>query len=74
MWFGLLAPVGTPKDVVQKLSDSLSSVLSSEDLKERLRVEGAEPMVTSPTTFNQFLNNEADAMAKLITALAIPKQ
>jgi tripartite-type tricarboxylate transporter receptor subunit TctC len=65
---------GTPKDVVQKLSDSLSSVLGSEELKERLRAEGAEPMVTSPATFNQFLNNEADATANLIAALGIPKQ
>ena len=31
-------------------------------------------MVTSPATFNQFLNNEADATANLIAALGIPKQ
>ena len=74
VWFGLLAPAGTPKDVVQKLSDALRSVLSSEDLKERLRAEGAEPMVMSPAEFNLFLKNEAGAMAKLITSLGIPKQ
>lgn len=74
VWFGLLAPAGTPKDVVQKLSDALRSVLTSEDVKERLRAEGAEPMVMPPAEFNQFLKNEAGAMAKLISSLGIPKQ
>jgi tripartite-type tricarboxylate transporter receptor subunit TctC len=74
VWFGLLAPTGTPKDVVQKLSDALRSVLGSEEVKDRLRAEGADPFVTSPVEFNQFLKNEADTMAKLITSLGIPKQ
>src|SRR5207253_2245425 len=42
-WLGLLAPAGTPKDVVQKLADALNYATSSKELVERFRAEGSEP-------------------------------
>lgn len=73
-WIGLLAPTGTPKDAIQKLSGALRSALTNAELKERFRSEDAEPMLMSPDEFDQFLKGEVTAMAKLVAELGVPKQ
>jgi tripartite-type tricarboxylate transporter receptor subunit TctC len=73
-WIGLLAPAGTPQDVVQKLSAALRSALTDAELKERFRSEGAEPMLMTPAEFDQFLKGEVAAMAKLVADVGVPKQ
>jgi tripartite-type tricarboxylate transporter receptor subunit TctC len=74
LWFGLLAPTGTPKDVVLKLSEALRGAITSAELRDRFRNEGSEVMDMAPEEFNHFLKTESAVMSKLVTDLALPKQ
>jgi tripartite-type tricarboxylate transporter receptor subunit TctC len=74
LYLGLLAPAGTPKDVVQRLSEALRSATSSNDLKERFAADGTEAMTMSPEEFNEFLKRDVAQMAELVTTLKIEKQ
>jgi tripartite-type tricarboxylate transporter receptor subunit TctC len=74
LWLGLFAPAGTPKDVVQRLSEALRSATSSKALVERFSDEGTEPLQASPEEFTEFLKRELAQMAKLVAALGLPKQ
>jgi tripartite-type tricarboxylate transporter receptor subunit TctC len=54
-WSGLLAPAGTPADVLLRIRDATNKVLHSPDVKARLDAEGAEPVGSTPTQFAAFL-------------------
>jgi tripartite-type tricarboxylate transporter receptor subunit TctC len=74
LWLGLLAPSGTSKEVVQRLSDALHYATTSQDLSERFRSEGSEPMAISPDEFNEYLMKEVAQMTDLATTLKITKE
>ncbi|RZL92479.1 MAG: tripartite tricarboxylate transporter substrate binding protein [Variovorax sp.] len=73
-WLGLLAPAGTPKDVIHKLSEALRYAVTTDELSERFRNDGNEPLVMAPAEFDDYLKTEQDQMAKLIQNLKLPKQ
>jgi tripartite-type tricarboxylate transporter receptor subunit TctC len=73
-WLGLLAPAGTPKDVVQKLADALNYATSSKDLVERFRAEGSEPMPATPEEFNAYLVKEAAETARVLGEQKVKKE
>jgi tripartite-type tricarboxylate transporter receptor subunit TctC len=73
-WFGLLAPAATPRDVIQHLGDALRSVMTSAELKERIRSEGSEAMLMSPEEYNEFLKREVATVTKLVSDLGLPKE
>ena len=74
LWLGLLAPAGTPKDVLAKLSDALHFALNSRELSDRMREDGAEPMIMSPDEYNDFLKRDVTQMNKLVSSLGIQRQ
>src|SRR5690606_24911481 len=47
-WFGVLAPAGTPEAVVNRLNKDINTILASPDFQNRMRQQGAEPMMGSP--------------------------
>jgi tripartite-type tricarboxylate transporter receptor subunit TctC len=57
-WFGLFAPARTPAAVVQRLNTELTALLRADDLRERFKGFGIEPMPTSPQELGQFLRTE----------------
>lgn len=65
-WFGLLAPAGTPKDIVQKLSMETRRILELPDVKERLSGQGAEPAGNTPEEFAAFIRSEQAKWRKVI--------
>lgn len=73
-WIGMLAPAGTPSEVVQKLSTAVRSAIASPQLEERFAMEGSEALPQSPAEFDEFLERESSATAKLVTELRLPKQ
>lgn len=73
-WFALLAPSGTPKDVVQGLAGALRSALTSAELKERTRKEGQEVMLMSPEDFNRFAKEQLTTISRLVADLGLEKQ
>ena len=67
-FYGFLAPAGTPKDVVAKLSDAFGQVMQSPEVKSRMVSQGADPAFLGADDFAKFLASEmprwADAVKK----------
>jgi tripartite-type tricarboxylate transporter receptor subunit TctC len=74
LWLGLVAPAGTPKDVLAKLSEALHFALNSKELQERMRDDGSEAMIMSPDEYNEFLKRDVTQVQKVITELGVQKQ
>jgi len=67
-WFGLLAPAGTPKDVIAKWNGEVTKILSSPEMRERLTAQGADPAPTTPEQFAAFIRSEIAKYAKIVKA------
>lgn len=67
-WFGLMAPVKTPRDIVVRLSVETDKILKSQEVRERFLVEGLEPIGGTPESFTQFIRAEIDKYAKVVKA------
>ncbi len=70
-WFGLLAPIGVPKDIVQKLSVETNRILQLADVKERMSSQGAEPAGGTPEQFAAFIRVEQAKWRKVIEQAGI---
>jgi tripartite-type tricarboxylate transporter receptor subunit TctC len=65
-WFGLLAPAGTPKDVVAKWNAEVVKILNSPEMRERLTAQGAEAAPTTPEQFAAFIQSEIPKYARIV--------
>ena len=65
-WNGLLAPAGTPKEVVARLNAELKKVLENPDVRQRFEAQGFAASWNSPATFGSFLQAELDKWAKVV--------
>ena len=67
-WFGLLAPAGTPPDVIAKWNAGVTTILSAPDMRERLAAQGAEAAPDTPAEFARFIDGELVKYAKIVKA------
>jgi tripartite-type tricarboxylate transporter receptor subunit TctC len=67
-WFGLLAPAGTPPDIVNRLQQETAKALATQALKERLVSQGAIPSGSTPAQFTQFIAAETKKWAQVVKA------
>ena len=65
-WIGLLAPAGTPKDVVNKLHGEVVRILRLADVRERFNGLGIEPVGDTPDHFSQYIRSEIAKYAKVV--------
>ena len=65
-FYGFLAPAGTPKDVVQKLSDAFKAVMQQPDLKARMAAQGADPAFLGADDFARYLHVELPRWAEVV--------
>jgi len=65
-WQAILAPARTPPEIVAALNVEVARILSSPDMKERLRAQGADPIGTPPAETTKFLREELDRFTKLV--------
>ena len=65
-WIGLLAPSGTPKDLVEKMSADVREVLATDEVKHKLIELGAIPLSTTPAQFQQIIDNDRKRYASVI--------
>jgi tripartite-type tricarboxylate transporter receptor subunit TctC len=65
-WFGLLAPAGTPRDVIAKWNAEVVKILNSPDMRERLTAQGAEAAPTTPEQFAAFIQGEIPKYARIV--------
>jgi len=57
-WYGIVAPIATPKPVVQRLFDEVGRALTAQDVRERLQTTGLEPAAQSPGQFQRLIESE----------------
>jgi tripartite-type tricarboxylate transporter receptor subunit TctC len=65
-WTGVIAPAGTPADVVNKLQREIARGLLAPDVKENLAAQGAEPVGSTPEQFTAFIKAEQAKWGKVI--------
>src|SRR5882672_6088371 len=58
-WYGLLAPAGTPRQIIERLNVELVRTMNEPDLKERLAGMAAEPRTSTPEEFAAYIREEA---------------
>jgi len=66
--YGLVAPVGTPRPVVERLNAALRTTLESEEVRSRLAIEGAEPLPSTPEEYAIDIDHEETQWSKVIKA------
>jgi tripartite-type tricarboxylate transporter receptor subunit TctC len=69
--YGLLAPAGTPKEIVDKLSVELSKLVNTDDVKERIHAEGGDPMTSSPAEYAADIDKEEKKWGALVRKLGL---
>ena len=67
-WYGVLAPARTPHPVVARLHNEFVKILQTQDIRDRLLSEGAEPVGNTPAEFTAFIKTDIGRWAKVIKA------
>ncbi|MFH1602652.1 MAG: tripartite tricarboxylate transporter substrate binding protein [Pseudomonadota bacterium] len=65
-WYGILAPAGTPRSIVDKLSTEIARILALPDVTEKLISLGLEPLVSTPAQFATLMKADMDRYAKIV--------
>ena len=66
--YGLVAPPGTPRAIIDKLNAALNSALTSEEIRARLAIEGAEPLPSTPAEYGADIDREETQWSKVVKA------
>jgi tripartite-type tricarboxylate transporter receptor subunit TctC len=65
-WYGLLAPAGTPREIIMRLNAEVARALKEPDARERLYSIGAEPMDNTPEEFAAYIAAEMAKWSKVV--------
>lgn len=65
-WYGILAPAGTPAEVVRKIHGELVRITQSPEMKERLLAQGLQPVANTPEQFATVLKDDVQRWTKLV--------
>jgi len=73
-WYGMVAPAGTPAPVVARLNAEAVRALQSDEMKEKLALDGAQPVGSSPAEFAALIRSELDKWTRVARAAKIEQQ
>jgi len=65
-WWGVVAPAGTPRPVIERLHKELNAVIVSADTRKRFEAEGADAMPMSSGEFGRFMGTEIGKWARVV--------
>jgi tripartite-type tricarboxylate transporter receptor subunit TctC len=74
IWLGLMAPTGTPKEIVDRLNAEITRIIAKPAIREAWAKQGAVPMTMTPEQFDAFLRRDIDKWAKVIKQAGIQVQ
>jgi tripartite-type tricarboxylate transporter receptor subunit TctC len=74
LWYGIVAPKGTPPAIVDKLHQTIAAVLADPKIKARLAELGGEPMPLTPAEFGKLIVDDTEKWAKVIKAAGVKIQ
>ena len=73
-WYGVLAPAGTPPEIVARLNQEIVKILRSPEVKQNLSSEGADPVGSTPAEFAALLRAETERWGKVVKAAGVKAQ
>ena len=68
VWYGIMAPAATPKEIVSQLNREIVAALASPEMKERLLAMSAKPLPGTPADFAAFFADEMARWARVVKA------
>lgn len=68
VWYGVLAPAGTPREVVTILAGAIGRAARSPDIRRKLLDQGAEPVGSTPEEFGALLKEEVTKWREVVRA------
>ncbi len=71
VWYGILMPGGTPREIVARLNQEITKALAAPDLRERLSTAGIDPWPSTAEQFADFIKSETARYAKVIKAAGV---
>jgi tripartite-type tricarboxylate transporter receptor subunit TctC len=71
LWFGVLAPAGTPKEIISKLSTEIRGILDMPDIRQQLKDQGINPDYQPAETFGKIIRSDIDRYGKIIKGAGI---
>ena len=74
IWYGILAPAGTPRPIIDRLNAEIHKALASPDMKGRLAKSGVDPVASTPEQFASHIRSEAVRYARIIKDAGIKPQ
>jgi len=74
IWMGLLAPSGTPRDIVDKLSRAANEALKSKEVLSLMEKQGVDPLGGTPAEFAQFIDDELKKWAEVVRASGVKER
>lgn len=73
-WYGLLAPAGTPPEVIARIHEQAAKALKSKDVIDKLATDGAEPVGSTPAEFAAHIKDELEKWTRVAKAAGIEPQ
>ena len=67
-WFALLAPAGTPREIVARLNSTVAAIGQTPEIRDRLVAQGAEPLGGTPEQVAAFVRSEIEKWGKVVAA------
>jgi tripartite-type tricarboxylate transporter receptor subunit TctC len=74
IWLGIMAPKGTPQEIVNRLNAEIGKIMAKPAVKEAWAKQGAAPMTMTPPEFGTFLKGDIDKWAKVIEKAGLKPQ
>jgi tripartite-type tricarboxylate transporter receptor subunit TctC len=71
IWMGMLAPAGTPAEIVDKLSRAANEALKSKEVQALLEKQGVDPLGGTPAEFARFIDDELKKWDGVVKAAGI---
>jgi tripartite-type tricarboxylate transporter receptor subunit TctC len=66
IWLGIMAPAGTPREIVDKLNAEIAKAIAKPSIRDAWAKQGAVPMTMTPAEFGSFLQRDIDKWAKVV--------
>jgi len=74
IWLGIMAPKGTPQEIVDRLNAEITRIVAKPEIKQAWAKQGAVPMTMKPAEFGAFLKSDIDKWAKVIDKAGLKPQ
>ena len=71
IWYGIVAPAATPKDVVARLNREIVKIMNTPDVREKFSQQGVDPASSTPDEFAQMIRDEVTRWGKVIRSAGI---